>query len=791
MNDTVVSLIFKGIDQLTGTVDKIHGKLGTLEKGVSAVNTKVGLLQGSFGRLHSVIQGIGQGIGQRIFFALEQGIHRVLTLIPDLIGRGEQFVTTVRKLVEVTGMLPEQASVLATAANILGVDVDALGTGLARMANNAVTNEEKFAKMGITIAKNVDGSVNLWQTLANLRAATSSAGFSAESTAAAIQLMGRGAKELIPILGLTNEQFDAMAAEAHRAGTYLTQAGLDAATVWERTHNRIENALTGVGTQILGNLAPTLSNLVDTITNTIEANMTQIINFVSQVVNFIAGMVSGLLGVTLVTKPFATAFSEVTTGADAAGVAWQNYLDRQKKAGSGTDTTTKSINKSIDAIDRQIAALDKQERAQNARQQRDEIVAQIDQLQAQLDDMKGKAVFTAGMSALEAELARQAQAQSIVDQEKSLQDAKDRLAEHDAQVARDLRRQQLEDEKKALQDRLTAHRKALAGQKAALMDFGAFLKKWQKEHPPAGDEPVPGSSHDKYGRPIIPQASPVDTIAAAAQQAGKDFGKKIDDFATDVGNFIDSVKSFVDTISPFLPLVATAIAVKTGGGWVGSILKMLGLGGAGAVVAGGGGGGISAFDPTGQRGPFGFLRSLFTDPLALPTLLAGTNPGSGQEPARQFVGNVTKGTPVESATLSADSIVRDLQLRIFGPNSVDPTTGRPFVSKVSSELPKNVPTVSSWASPDSQDRQTTALQKIATAVTPGGSFFQQIYDQSGHTSRTADASENAATASQATSDNIANGIQTKVTNTPTVDSASTFKTDLPYAVRSNIKQIGA
>lgn len=798
--DSTVSLIFKGIDQLTGTVDQIHGKLGTIGTGVDNLNSR-------FSRFGGVLQGIATGIGIRIFDTIAAGIDRVVNAIPGLIGRGEQFATVVRNIVEVSGMLPEQASTLATAANILGVSTDSLSTGLARLSVNAVTNEAKFAAWGITIAKNTDGSVNLWQTLQNLRTAISDNGFSATTTAAALQTMGRGASDLIPLLSLTNDQFAAMSGEAQRAGTYLTQAGLDAATEWERTQNRIQNAITGVGTQILGNLAPTLSTLVDTITNTIEANMTQIVNFVSQVVNFIAGLISGLLGVTLVTTPFAASLSTVGTAATQAGDGLDYVNQQQKKASSGTDAHTAAINKQIAAIDAQIAAMTKRDAANKAEQERNQILLDIVNAQAQLSDLQTQGVFTAGLSAAEAELLRQKHAADIVDAQKAVSDAQQRLADHDQQVAEAQRRQQLEDEKTFLQKKLQLYQQHLRAM--------ANLPVPKPPSPPRLGTPdgrtYLGSGQDRPGLPT--PVSAIEKAAADAKQAGIDFAVKVDGFIHSAGDLVGKIGDLINTLGPFLPYIAAGIAVKTGGGMIGSLLKTLGIGGATAVTTTGGGGGLlgtilgAITSPLGQISATGSGGAAFA---GLPDLIGRIISGQGfAGPSRSLFGDDTSspGYTAQSTTAPGyngpaagptGSGLGNLLDNLFGDRPGNQTTLGGLMTTItnlaSGSANATTPTSAApnpggIANPANRDMDKN-LATIATAVSPGGQFFQQGYDHIGVSERMADSTQNtdvstaaAAASTQSTVDAIIKGI--------TVNSAPSFTTGLPGHIQANIAATAA
>jgi Pretoxin HINT domain len=495
--ESTASLIFKGVDQLSGPVQSIDNNLKKLEGRVGSIQQKLG----AFG---SVVRGFFTEIGRRAFDGLISGAERLIGLIPKLIGLGQTWVSTVKQVSDETGLSAEKASVLAVQAQQLGVPIESLDTLFARFTQNIQPNSKLIEALGVSVQTAGGQTRDAASIFYDLQRALAGNNDAVDKAAILAKLFGRNWKEATQLLQASPELLDAIAQHAQASGQVVSQSGLDAATTLERTQTALRGSITGLGTSIFTSIAPALTGVVNAIRAAIDANMTQIAAFVSQVVGFVVGAVSGLFGLNLQASNFAATSGQASSsGIDLGNVLKhlgdtasatdpkiaalqqrikglddaQRNLDRReatrsyeqqrqkllqdiqdaRRGSDAADGYTRSINHQIDAIDAQIAAMDRRSQQQDEEKQRADLVGQISDLESQLEDMKSQAVFTAGMTALQAELARQAHAAQIQNQEKQISDAKSQLADHDNQVAQAKRRQDLEDEKSTLQKKLQLH----------------------------------------------------------------------------------------------------------------------------------------------------------------------------------------------------------------------------------------------------------------------------------------------------------------------------------------------
>lgn len=562
-NEAELKLVLRAQDQASAQIERVTHMVQGLGAQADRVSGHVNALSGRMSAFGHILTGIAQGIGQQIFFQLERGFARLVGLLPDLIGKGEAWAATLDRIQDSTGMSAEAAFQLAAAAKFVGFDVSVLGTALARFARNAIDSADAFKRFGVDIAYTNTGAVDVAATLTNVRRVMSEAGASAEATAGLMNLLGRAGFEAADLLLLTDAQLKLITDDARASGLAMSQAAIDMAENLQRTRNQLDSTITGLGAQILTGVGPALIGLINGIAKAIQDNMDAIVRFAVQVVNFIAGLISGLFGFNIATISLAESVGHVAGNTQALANTLSDTGERAKKAASGEDALTRSLNRQIEAIDRQLRAMGRREQAHDAARERQELVGDIEEMRAQLEDLKTKGVFTAGMSEAEAELARQAAAADIMDGQEQLSEAQGRLAEHDRDEAARRRREELEDERRHLQDRLAEHRKFL--QKLAQQQQTALAHLARLVRPtisrPAGQGFTPGFLEERGG--II---GAVTAAAASARQAGIDFANKIKDFLNGAGALVGFIGGLVGKLNILIPLMIAARALPLGGG---------------------------------------------------------------------------------------------------------------------------------------------------------------------------------------------------------------------------------
>lgn len=169
------------------------------------------------------------------------------------------------KLAQKIGIPVEELSKLKYAADLSGVSLDGLSTGVRRLSQNmndaaAGTGEgaEAFKQLGINV-KGADGSLkSSSQIMAEMADKFAQMPDGAQKTALAMDLMGRSGADMIPMLNGGSEALNALLLEAKAFGLEISVETGKAAEVFNDNLSRIGYALEGVTLSLTAALAPAL-----------------------------------------------------------------------------------------------------------------------------------------------------------------------------------------------------------------------------------------------------------------------------------------------------------------------------------------------------------------------------------------------------------------------------------------------------------------------------------------------------------------------------------------------------
>lgn len=186
--------------------------------------------------------------------------------------RGLDAADELGKTAQTIGIPIEALGRLGYAADLSGVSMEALQTGVGRLSRNMVdfaaggkAAVAAFDAVGVS-ATDADGTLRPTEAvLADLATAFAAMPDGAEKTAAAMKLLGRGGAEMIPLLNGGAEALRALGAEAERMGVVISADTAKSAEIFNDNVTRLTATLGGLGAIITAQLAPTLAGISDTV----------------------------------------------------------------------------------------------------------------------------------------------------------------------------------------------------------------------------------------------------------------------------------------------------------------------------------------------------------------------------------------------------------------------------------------------------------------------------------------------------------------------------------------------
>lgn len=240
-----------------------------------------GMLGGRFGALGdeasaslNMIAARAVTTGSKLGIGLAAGATAAGAAFVGLAAKGvsafQSLASDVRTLERVTGSSAEEASRLIAVERALKVDTTAGARAFFLLSKNIDTNSKKLRDHGIEIARNKDGSVDLYGTLMNVREAYQRAGQGAEANAISAAAFGRSGAALLPILAATSERLDEIDEAAQKHHQILSEDDVKKAKELGIATHELHDALTGLSMEAGEEVIPALTGLAKVATTVVE-----------------------------------------------------------------------------------------------------------------------------------------------------------------------------------------------------------------------------------------------------------------------------------------------------------------------------------------------------------------------------------------------------------------------------------------------------------------------------------------------------------------------------------------
>jgi hypothetical protein len=239
----------KGLSDVEKTTNKLHAALdrfGPIGSGVASVLGKLG-----FSSVESAAAlGVATGAIAGAVAIGEKALSMYLALTDQI-----------RKYANITGESVEDSSRQIQAFKELGVDADVAAAGMFKLAKAAETNAKALLAVGIEVARNKDGTIDLNQTLYNAIKAYQGTGDASKRAAIIFTAFGKAGAAMIPILETNLAQLQRLQAQV---GKVYTQKDLDAAKQYSIEQKKLgqswEDMVNTLAQAVVPGLADLLTN---------------------------------------------------------------------------------------------------------------------------------------------------------------------------------------------------------------------------------------------------------------------------------------------------------------------------------------------------------------------------------------------------------------------------------------------------------------------------------------------------------------------------------------------------
>ncbi len=224
---------------------------------------------GRFQKLGGVLKGIGTAMGTA-FVAVGAAAVGAAKALTDMTVDAAAYADEILTMSTVTGMSAESLQAYKYAAELVDVSMETLTGSMAKQVKsmaNARDGSAKFAdayaKLGVSVADSNgqlrDSETVYWETIDALGKISNET----ERDALAMQIFGKSARELNPLIAQGSEGISALTEEAKRMGAVMSEDSLNALGKFDDSVQRLK-AGAGAAKNAMGTiLLPQLQTLAD------------------------------------------------------------------------------------------------------------------------------------------------------------------------------------------------------------------------------------------------------------------------------------------------------------------------------------------------------------------------------------------------------------------------------------------------------------------------------------------------------------------------------------------------
>lgn len=235
--------------------------------GIDTVQFEKGLkdAQSSLGQFAKASAAVAAGIG------IEKAVERAAHAFTDLIKHGFKTADEMGKLSQKIGVPVEGLSALAHAADLSGVNLDQLGTGVGKLSKvmgesmAGAVNDSTRALAKYTEVRDAEtGKVRpTIDVLLDLSEKFKGLNDNSQKTALAMQLFGKSGKDMIPLLNEGRDKIKEMMEEAQKLGLVFSKETVAATTHFNDDMRTLNKVAQGVANLLTAEFAPALAVLVE------------------------------------------------------------------------------------------------------------------------------------------------------------------------------------------------------------------------------------------------------------------------------------------------------------------------------------------------------------------------------------------------------------------------------------------------------------------------------------------------------------------------------------------------
>lgn len=276
------------LNNLNNQVDENNQKIAEAEKGMGNLGDVVNGLTSKLGiqlpdGMKSSMNAMGSLDAQSLalaggFAAVAAAIVKVEKAMISMTKESAAFADNIITLSMQTGQSTQQLQEFAYASELIDVSVDTLQGSLTKLTNNMQDTmngtgnaKASFDKLGVSVINAVDGSMRsandvFYETIDALGQVKNET----ERDAMSMDIFGRSAQDLNPLIIQGSKTLKEYADEAHNVGYVLDDEALSALGAVDDAYQRLQKTQEGVKNQLSAEFAPYLEEFYGDVTTMVK-----------------------------------------------------------------------------------------------------------------------------------------------------------------------------------------------------------------------------------------------------------------------------------------------------------------------------------------------------------------------------------------------------------------------------------------------------------------------------------------------------------------------------------------
>ena len=269
------------IEDTTTATEDAGQSMGNLGDVVNGLTSKLGIqlpdsMKSSMNAMGSLdAQSLALAGG---FAAVAAAIVKAEKAMISMTKESAAFADNIITLSMQTGQTTDQLQEFAYASELIDVSVDTLQGSLTKLTNNMQdtmngtgNTKASFDKLGVSVINAVDGSMRsandvFYETIDALGQVKNET----ERDAMSMDIFGRSAQDLNPLIIQGSQTLKAYADEAHNVGYVLDDEALSALGAVDDAYQRLQNTQEGVKNQLSAEFAPYLEEFYGDVTTMVK-----------------------------------------------------------------------------------------------------------------------------------------------------------------------------------------------------------------------------------------------------------------------------------------------------------------------------------------------------------------------------------------------------------------------------------------------------------------------------------------------------------------------------------------